>query len=288
MPPTKKSRQIATATGRDARKNGKEVDKAKKVVEKRVYVNANNIVSYVRNLARDPSLDNIPMQLYGKHKGLIQKVLMALYEGPELGKKGSKRTRETRKRPCSPTLFREQSVFDPSSSISPARFSERGRRKHERNLPTRRMEEYLAFVGRTYYKPSGSNQGSQNSSGSTGDSGHGSKGGGSVVSLGDMFPRSSEKGEGASMFPGTNEQVELTLQRHTTIGVLNNPARKGHVLDHWTPYEIALFESAICIYGKDFHTIQKVVKTKSTKEIIGFYYLWKKSSHYSIWKRHFE
>ena len=102
-----------------------------------------------------------------------------------------------------------------------------------------------------------------------------------------MFPQSSEEGEKRSTVPGANEQVELTLQRHTTKGMLQNPARKGHVWDHWTPYEIALFESAICIYGKDFWKIQNVIKTKTTKETIAFYYVWKKSSHYTIWKRHF-
>ncbi len=52
----------------------------------------------------------------------------------------------------------------------------------------------------------------------------------------------------------------------------------------WSPYEIAIFEAAVCIHGKQFHILQKLIKTKTTKEVIDFYYIWKKSSHYLIWK----
>ncbi len=54
--------------------------------------------------------------------------------------------------------------------------------------------------------------------------------------------------------------------------------------DKWTPYEIALFESAICTVGKTFHTIAGVIKTKSTKEVVEFYYIWKESKNYAQWK----
>jgi hypothetical protein len=33
--------------------------------------------------------------------------------------------------------------------------------------------------------------------------------------------------------------------------------------------------------------VQRFVKTKSTKEIIEFYYVWKMSSHYTEWKQNF-
>ena len=42
------------------------------------------------------------------------------------------------------------------------------------------------------------------------------------------------------------------------------------------------------MYGKIFHEVQKVVKTKTTKEIIEFYYIWKKTSHYKKWKQQLE
>lgn len=34
--------------------------------------------------------------------------------------------------------------------------------------------------------------------------------------------------------------------------------------------------------------ISQVVKTKSTKDVIEFYYVWKMTSHYQQWKRGFE
>jgi hypothetical protein len=73
--------------------------------------------------------------------------------------------------------------------------------------------------------------------------------------------------------------------------------------EKWSPLEISLFEGAMMLYGKKFHVIQKIVratvyvvrfdahmilpqvKTKTTAEVIEFYYVWKKTSHYKIWKR---
>lgn len=42
------------------------------------------------------------------------------------------------------------------------------------------------------------------------------------------------------------------------------------------------------LFGKKFHKIQKCVQTKSVKEIIEFYYFWKKTSHYKQWKKSFK
>ncbi len=43
----------------------------------------------------------------------------------------------------------------------------------------------------------------------------------------------------------------------------------------------------MALHGKHFHIISKFVKTKSTKEIIEFYYIWKKTCHYRRWKNGF-
>ena len=32
---------------------------------------------------------------------------------------------------------------------------------------------------------------------------------------------------------------------------------------------------------------QKHVKTKNTKEVIEFYYIWKKTAHYKVWKKQY-
>jgi len=46
-----------------------------------------------------------------------------------------------------------------------------------------------------------------------------------------------------------------------------------------------VFEGSLTLYGKNFHRVQKDVKSKTVKEIIEFYYDWKKSSHYKEWKK---
>lgn len=56
------------------------------------------------------------------------------------------------------------------------------------------------------------------------------------------------------------------------------------MLDRWSPYEIALFESSICMVGKAFSQIAAVIRTKTAQEVIEFYYIWKKSKNYAQWK----
>lgn len=58
-------------------------------------------------------------------------------------------------------------------------------------------------------------------------------------------------------------------------------------LEKWSPHEVVVFEAAICVYGKDFYQISKAIKTKTTKEVIEFYYSWKFSSHYYSWRAHY-
>ena len=36
--------------------------------------------------------------------------------------------------------------------------------------------------------------------------------------------------------------------------------------------------------GKHFSHVAGVVKTKSVAECVEFYYVWKKSCHYAVWK----
>ncbi|EQC38477.1 hypothetical protein SDRG_04185 [Saprolegnia diclina VS20] len=58
---------------------------------------------------------------------------------------------------------------------------------------------------------------------------------------------------------------------------LVSPLRPGHVLDDWTPSDIYLFEVGMRQFGKQFHLIQQLIPTKDTRQVIAFYYLWKKS-----------
>ena len=77
---------------------------------------------------------------------------------------------------------------------------------------------------------------------------------------------------------------QWALLRRTTLGRLTSPVREGSPLDHWAPIEVAKFESALCLVGKQFALVARAVGTKSTKDVIEFYYLWKQSKNYAAWK----
>ncbi|KAH9390320.1 Mesoderm induction early response protein 3 [Tyrophagus putrescentiae] len=47
----------------------------------------------------------------------------------------------------------------------------------------------------------------------------------------------------------------------------------------WTDDEIISFEKGILLYRKNFPTIkQNLIPSRTTKEVVNFYYLWKKSA----------
>lgn len=64
-------------------------------------------------------------------------------------------------------------------------------------------------------------------------------------------------------------------------------SRPTTILELWNPREVALFEAALYMHGKKFHKVQSLVKTKTTKDIVAFYYIWKKTSHYQQWKQQY-
>jgi len=72
--------------------------------------------------------------------------------------------------------------------------------------------------------------------------------------------------------------------RLTTLDMLISPLRTDSIIDRWTPKEVAIFEAGICKYGRQFHMIQRLIRTKTEREVIDFYYHWKKTSHYKMWK----
>jgi len=77
---------------------------------------------------------------------------------------------------------------------------------------------------------------------------------------------------------------QYPLETLSALGYLKSPLRRPTIVERWSPFEIALFEAAIGHYGKDFYQVQKVVQSKTTKEVIDFYYIWKKTTHYEKWK----
>ena len=50
----------------------------------------------------------------------------------------------------------------------------------------------------------------------------------------------------------------MPLERPNTLGVLLCPLRRPTVIERWSPYEIACFEGAITLVGKNFYEIAKV------------------------------
>lgn len=72
-----------------------------------------------------------------------------------------------------------------------------------------------------------------------------------------------------------------------TISILLSPLRKDYAFERWSPYEVAVFETGLCTFGKQFKKIEKMLKDKSYSEITQFYYKWKQTSHYQAWKTAF-
>jgi len=77
---------------------------------------------------------------------------------------------------------------------------------------------------------------------------------------------------------------QWAVLRRTTLGRLTSPVRETSPLDFWSPIEVARFEAAMCLVGKQFPLISKLISTKTAGEVIEFYYLWKQSKNYKIWK----
>jgi hypothetical protein len=83
-------------------------------------------------------------------------------------------------------------------------------------------------------------------------------------------------------------QGMIAVERPNLLGVLASPLRRPTVMERWNPFEIAKFEGALAMRGKHFHDVQRAVGSKTTKEVVEFYYVWKLTSHYDVWKHTFE
>ena len=91
-----------------------------------------------------------------------------------------------------------------------------------------------------------------------------------------------------SPFGSKSEEKQIPLARITTLGYLLSPLRRPTtIMEKWSPYEVSVFEASIMLYGKNFNRIQKYVKSKNVKEVIEFYYCWKKTGHYKQWKKEY-
>mmetsp|Transcript_29598 Transcript_29598/g.28326 ORF Transcript_29598/g.28326 Transcript_29598/m.28326 type:complete len:189 (+) Transcript_29598:238-804(+) len=81
------------------------------------------------------------------------------------------------------------------------------------------------------------------------------------------------------------EKCRFPIERITSLGFLLSPLRRPTIMEKWSPYEISIFEATLTLYGKNFFRVQKHIQTKTVKDIIEFYYDWKKTSHYKQWKK---
>mmetsp|Transcript_13910 Transcript_13910/g.13998 ORF Transcript_13910/g.13998 Transcript_13910/m.13998 type:complete len:181 (-) Transcript_13910:225-767(-) len=96
-----------------------------------------------------------------------------------------------------------------------------------------------------------------------------------------MYPKSSY-----GCFGYNSTRSMYPVSRVTSMGYLasTNPFRRPNILETWSPLEVSRFEASMMIYGKKFYMIQKYVQSKTEKEIIEFYYTWKRTQHYQQWK----
>ncbi|KAF9981891.1 putative PHD type zinc finger protein with BAH domain-containing protein [Mortierella antarctica] len=56
--------------------------------------------------------------------------------------------------------------------------------------------------------------------------------------------------------------------------------KKDFDIEDWTPKEIEAFEEGIRLYGHELFAIKKKVETRSMKDIVRFFYQWKKTERY--------
>ncbi|CAD8200552.1 unnamed protein product [Paramecium pentaurelia] len=81
----------------------------------------------------------------------------------------------------------------------------------------------------------------------------------------------------------TNTNVYSLLQQDV-LDILISPLRNDFPFETWTTKEIAIFECGMCRYGKQYEFLSHLIKTKNAQDIIQFYYFWKFTSHYKLWK----
>ncbi len=79
----------------------------------------------------------------------------------------------------------------------------------------------------------------------------------------------------------------FSVERISALGYILSPLRRASTIEKWSPYEVAVFEGSLSLFGKDFWQASKLIKTKSTKDVIEFYYCWKKTDHYKQWKKQY-
>mmetsp|Transcript_24599 Transcript_24599/g.30081 ORF Transcript_24599/g.30081 Transcript_24599/m.30081 type:complete len:303 (+) Transcript_24599:284-1192(+) len=219
------------------------------------------VFEFVRKLAVNP---NSKLENFNVERAELMQFRDYLYVGPENRKKkreySNTRSREqtalNRDRPSSPTLFLTEQDLEQSIEAT-KRQSNSGDKKD----PCADLNRFLGAVRQRFYLKN--------------------------------FPYNSQMSLTLNPIRVPSEPRDKDekvksfrcVQRHSTLGSLVSPINVVRIEDNWSPREVSLFESGLCTYGKQFHIIQRLLNNKTTKEVVEFYYVWKKSENYSIWKK---
>lgn len=67
-----------------------------------------------------------------------------------------------------------------------------------------------------------------------------------------------------------NSDGSILYSRVTSLGYLTSSLRKKHALEMWSPYEVAIFEASMTLYGKNFHKIHKQVRLLANTSICAY------------------
>ena len=74
----------------------------------------------------------------------------------------------------------------------------------------------------------------------------------------------------------------------TAVPILQDRVHSTDELDHWNRDEITIFERALYKYGKQFiHIRQEFLPWKSWQDMVRFYYHWKGTEQYRLWKNEY-
>ena len=80
------------------------------------------------------------------------------------------------------------------------------------------------------------------------------------------------------MFHCNLQEAMLKLMRPTAVLASEYPLLRDECNDsgRWTTYEMDTFYQSLLKYNKDFSAIARDIGSKSTKQCVQFYYLWKR------------
>eukprot|EP00466_Bigelowiella_natans_P013201 jgi/Bigna1/133290/aug1.20_g7998 len=90
---------------------------------------------------------------------------------------------------------------------------------------------------------------------------------------------------GPNRLQGNDSFLDDYQPIYSTLEMLVSPLRKAQPMDSWSVSDVALFETGICKYGKDFYKIAQSIPGKKSGDVVNFYYgIWKHSQSGHKWR----